>query len=104
MEGRKVAEETYVRQAYTELNPLTGLYYNRAFMKKADEFLEEIVPGTVRERISDPDSLVEVQWFFHEHYLTLRPIKLVLFAKKQKKINGKRAVFQLAGMNPAKPA
>lgn len=46
MEGRKVAEETYVHQAYTEFNPLTGLYYNRAFLKKADEFLEEIVPGT----------------------------------------------------------
>jgi len=46
MGGRKVAEETYVRQAYTEFNPLTGLYYNRAFLKKADEFLEEIVPGT----------------------------------------------------------
>lgn len=35
-------EEQYVKQAYTELNPLTGLYYNRSFFKKADEFLESI--------------------------------------------------------------
>lgn len=31
--------EQYVRQSYTELNPLTGLYYNRAFFKKTDELL-----------------------------------------------------------------
>lgn len=39
-------EETYVRQAYTELNPLTDLYYNRAFFKKADSYLKNIEPHT----------------------------------------------------------
>lgn len=42
MEEGKNTKEKYVRQAYTELNPLTGLYYNRAFFKKADEFLENV--------------------------------------------------------------
>lgn len=37
-------EETYVRQAYTELNPLTGLYYNHAFFKKADNYLKGVKP------------------------------------------------------------
>ncbi len=37
--------EQYVQQAYTELNPLTGLYFNRTFMKKAKEFLTEIQSG-----------------------------------------------------------
>ncbi len=39
-------EEKYVRQAYTELNPLTGLYYNRAFFKKADRYLKGVEPRT----------------------------------------------------------
>ncbi len=39
-------EEKYVRQAYTELNPLTGLYYNRAFFKKADKYLKGVEPRT----------------------------------------------------------
>lgn len=43
--GHMQEEEKYVHQAYTELNPLTGLYYNRAFFKKVDERLE-----TVEER------------------------------------------------------
>lgn len=38
--------ENYVRRAYTELNPLTGLYYNRAFMKRVDEFVKTIENGT----------------------------------------------------------
>lgn len=36
--------EQYVHQAYTELSPLTGLYYNRAFFKKADELLQSMEP------------------------------------------------------------
>lgn len=39
-------EEKYVRQAYTELSPLTGLYYNRAFFKKADKYLKGVKPRT----------------------------------------------------------
>lgn len=37
--------EQYVRQSYTELNPLTGLYYNRAFFKRADELLNDNYVG-----------------------------------------------------------
>lgn len=33
--------EQYVHQAYTELNPLTGLYFNRAFFKKVDEYIND---------------------------------------------------------------
>lgn len=39
-------KEQYVHQAYTELNPLTNLYYNRAFFRKADEYLKTIQPNT----------------------------------------------------------
>lgn len=38
--------ERYVHQAYTELNPLTNLYYNRAFFEKADEYVKTIQPNT----------------------------------------------------------
>lgn len=38
--------EQYVHEAYTELNPLTKLYYNRAFFRIADEYLKKIKPGT----------------------------------------------------------
>lgn len=33
-------EENYVYQSYTELNPLTGLYYNRAFLRHVEEYLK----------------------------------------------------------------
>lgn len=46
MEGENQLGEQYVRQSYTELNPLTGLYFNRAFFKKADEYLGKISEGT----------------------------------------------------------
>lgn len=46
MSVEHLQEEKYVRQAYTELNPLTGLYYNRAFFKKADKYLENVEPRT----------------------------------------------------------
>lgn len=39
-------EEKYVRQSYAEFNPLTGLYCNRAFFKKADNFLRGVKPHT----------------------------------------------------------
>lgn len=39
-------QEQYVRQSYTELNPLTGLYYNRAFFKKTNELLNNSHIGT----------------------------------------------------------
>lgn len=39
-------QEQYVRQSYTELNPLTGLYYNRAFFKKTNEMLNDSHVGT----------------------------------------------------------
>lgn len=45
-EEKVYGKEQYVHQAYTELNPLTGLYYNRGFMKKAAVFLESIQPGS----------------------------------------------------------
>lgn len=46
MGGEKETEqEEYVHQAYTELNPMTGLYYNRGFMKKASDFLKGAEPG-----------------------------------------------------------
>ena len=35
-------EENYVRRAYTEIHPLTGLYYNRAFFKTADGYLKKV--------------------------------------------------------------
>lgn len=47
MEKEKESKkEKYVRQSYTERNPLTGLYFNRAFFEKADEFLKEIPSGS----------------------------------------------------------
>lgn len=39
-------EENYVRRAYTEIHPLTGLYYNRAFFKTADGYLKKVGKGT----------------------------------------------------------
>ena len=33
-------EENYVYQSYTEFNPLTGLYYNRAFLRRVEEYLK----------------------------------------------------------------
>ncbi|MBQ2802756.1 MAG: EAL domain-containing protein, partial [Lachnospiraceae bacterium] len=39
-------EECYVRQAYTEFSPLTGLYFSRMFFQKAGEFLVETKPGS----------------------------------------------------------
>lgn len=46
MEEFMLQDENYVHQAYTELNPLTGLYYNRAFFKKVEEYLQTIEPNT----------------------------------------------------------
>ena len=40
----KTGETQYVEQAYTELNPLTGLYYSHNFFKKADEYLGQAKP------------------------------------------------------------
>ena len=31
--------DRYVHKAYTEINPLTGLYFNRAFFRKADDLI-----------------------------------------------------------------
>ena len=41
----KTGETQYVKQAYTELNPLTGLYYNYSFFKKVDEYLGQVELG-----------------------------------------------------------
>ena len=38
--------ENYVHQAYTELNPLTGLYYNKAFFEYADQYLQRVAPNS----------------------------------------------------------
>lgn len=46
MEDDTRNQEQYVRQSYTELNPLTGLYYNRAFFKKTNELLNSSHAGT----------------------------------------------------------
>lgn len=45
-ESTQEEQENYVRRAYTEINPLTGLYYNRAFFRIADEYLKQIPKGT----------------------------------------------------------
>ena len=37
-----VLQGSYVHRAYTEINPLTGLFYNRAFFQKADEYLRTV--------------------------------------------------------------
>lgn len=44
--GYMLGEEEYVHQAYTELNPLTGLYYNHAFFKEADKFIKNLKDDT----------------------------------------------------------
>lgn len=38
-------ETQFVRQAYTEFNPLTGLYFSKAFFQKAEEFVKRTEPG-----------------------------------------------------------
>lgn len=40
------SDSSYVHRAYTELNPLTGLYYNKAFFKMLSQRLESIEPDT----------------------------------------------------------
>jgi len=42
--GDVIVNEKYVHQAYTELNPLTGLFYNRAFFRKADKWIKDNKP------------------------------------------------------------
>lgn len=37
--------EEYVKQAYTKYSPLTGLYYNKAFFKEADEYIKNVEAG-----------------------------------------------------------
>lgn len=43
---QRVEEKQAVRQAYPDLCPLTGLYYNKAFFKKVDEQLLQTKPDT----------------------------------------------------------
>lgn len=35
----EITQNNYVHKSYTEINPLTGLYYNKAFFRKIDELL-----------------------------------------------------------------
>lgn len=42
----KSAGGNYVHRAYTEINPLTGLYYNKAFLKIVDERLKSTEKDT----------------------------------------------------------
>lgn len=42
----KKKQEEHVPQTYTELNSLTGLYYNHSFFRKVDEKLSELENGT----------------------------------------------------------
>lgn len=39
-DNRETSKDNYVHKAYTEINPLTGLYYNKAFFRKVDEYLK----------------------------------------------------------------
>lgn len=38
-------EEKYVQQSYTKINPMTGLFYNRAFMKEVNDSMAKLKPG-----------------------------------------------------------
>lgn len=40
----KLGEALYAKEAHEELSPLTGLYYNHSFFKKADEYLRQTRP------------------------------------------------------------
>lgn len=41
----KANDEKYVQQSYTKINPLTGLYYNRAFMKEVNDSVAKAKPN-----------------------------------------------------------